>query len=154
MKPALALLAILTAGLPLAFADPPDTPANPSAAQQNASAKDGTSQNGAAQTAPSPPAAAAARTPPAPAATPAPGIPGERMAEQQLRLQGYRLTMVRGQEMYCRREAPLGSRLESTMHCVTVAEAEIMAKEGKETTERLQRNTPGCLTPAMGGCGK
>jgi len=76
------------------------------------------------------------------------------MIEQQLRVQGYRLSMVRGQEMYCKREAPLGSRLESVMRCVTLADAEVMAKEGKDTTERLQRFQPGCLTLAQGSCGQ
>jgi hypothetical protein len=75
------------------------------------------------------------------------------MLEQQLRLQGYRLSMVRGEEKYCRREAPLGSRLESVMHCMTLAEAEVMVHEGKETTERIQRNQTACLKPAQGGCG-
>jgi hypothetical protein len=37
---------------------------------------------------------------------------------------------------------------------VTVAEAELMAKEGRETAERMQRGTPGCLQPSQGGCGK
>jgi len=87
------------------------------------------------------------------AAKPAAGTSDDSAIEKQLRLQGYRQSMVRGQEMYCRRESPLGSRLESIMHCVTPAEAEVMAKEGKETTERIQRNQPGCLQPAQGGCG-
>jgi len=69
------------------------------------------------------------------------------MIERQLRLQGYRPSMVRGQVKYCRREAPLGSHLESAMHCVALAEAELMMREGRETTERLQQSQ-GCLTPS------
>ena len=76
------------------------------------------------------------------------------MAEQLLRLQGYRLSMVHGEEKYCRREIPLGSHLPTVMHCVTVAEAEEMAREGRDTTEHIQRNMSGCLNKAMGGCGK
>jgi hypothetical protein len=74
--------------------------------------------------------------------------------EQQLRLQGYKLSMLRGEEKFCRREIPIGSHLATVFHCVTVEEAEGMAKEGRETTERIQRNSVACLTPAQGGCGK
>jgi hypothetical protein len=124
MRPAVVTVAMLTiGGQSIALADPPVTPT---------------------QT----PAAAPAKPAPSTAST-----SDERMLEQQLRLQGYRLSMVRGEEKYCRREAPLGSRLESVMHCVTLAEAEVMVREGKETTERIQRNQTGCLQPAMGGCG-
>ena len=75
------------------------------------------------------------------------------MQEQLLRNQGYRLTMVHGQPKYCRREKPIGSNLASVMRCVTVEEAEMIAKEGRETTERIQRTQTACLTPAAGGCG-
>jgi hypothetical protein len=37
---------------------------------------------------------------------------------------------------------------------VTIAEAELMANEGRESTERVQRTTPGCLPGPQGGCGK
>jgi len=156
MRPAVALLAVLTGGLSIAFADPPETPATPkpeSTAAQSANAQ-ATGQNSVAPAAPEPATAAAVQTPAAASVRPAPSASDERMAQQQLRMQGYRPSMVNGEELYCRREAPLGSRLESVRHCVTLAEAELMAKEGKETTERLQRNTPGCLNPAQGGCGK
>jgi hypothetical protein len=155
MRPALALLAVLTGGLSIAFADPPETPATPkpeSTAAQSAHAQEPTGQNSATPAAPEPATGAAVQTPAA--VPPAPSASDERMAQQQLRLQGYRPSMVNGEQLYCRREAPLGSRLESVRHCVTLAEAELMAKEGKETTERLQRNPPGCLNPAQGGCGR
>jgi hypothetical protein len=51
--------------------------------------------------------------------------------------------MRNGEEVYCRREAPLGSRLPTALHCVTVAEAELMAQQGRETTEHLQHDTAG-----------
>jgi hypothetical protein len=163
MTSAVVTLAMISiGGSSLALADPPVTPAAPetqSNAAQSSNTDDSTGQSSAAHAAAAPATAAAPQTPAAAAAKPAastsaPSPPDERMMEQQLRLQGYRLSMVRGQERYCRREAPLGSRLESVMHCVTLAEAEIMAHEGKETTERIQRNQPGCLMPAQGGCGK
>jgi hypothetical protein len=128
MKTAAVMLAMLTTGGPaLAFADPPAPPS-------------------ASATRPQSPAVAPAK----PAAT----APSEGMTERALKLQGYRLSMVNGQEKYCRREAPLGSRLTTLMHCVTLAEAELMAKEGRETTEHIQNNEYGCLTKNMGGCGK
>ena len=163
MTSAVVTLAIIAiGGSSPALADPPATPAAAepqTTAAQSTNAQDITGENGAAPAAVAPATVAAAQTPAAAAAKPAPSTsassaPDERMLEQQLRLQGYRLSMVRGQEMYCRREAPGGSRIQSVMQCMTLAEAEVMMREGKETTERIQRNQPGCLTPAMGGCGK
>jgi hypothetical protein len=158
MRPAVATLAILTAtGLSLAFADPQATPVAPesrSTTAQSSTAEDSTGQNSAAHTVP---ATTAATAPETPAATPAKSTPsasGERLQEQLLRSQGYKLSMVNGEEKYCRREIPLGSHLPTVLHCVTVAEAEAMAREGRETTERIQRSTAGCLNPAQGGCGK
>jgi hypothetical protein len=107
--------------------------------------KDSTGQDGAAQTELATAAAAAAKTPAVAAAKPTPSASGERIQEQLLRSQGYKLSMVNGQEKYCRREIPLGSRLATIMRCVTVAEAQAMAREGREFTERIQRNTQACV---------
>jgi hypothetical protein len=138
MRPALVTVAMLIiGGQSIALADPPVTPAAPESAAGPASG-------------PTPAPAPAAPAKPAPSTS---STSDERMLEQQLRLQGYRLSMVRGEAKYCRREAPLGSRLESVMHCVTLDEAEVMVREGKETTERIQRNQTACLKPAQGGCG-
>jgi hypothetical protein len=137
MKPAVLMLAVLAGAPSLAFADPPNPPPAPESATPAASV----------------PPALSPQTPVVTAPKPAVSESKERMAEQQLRLQGYKLTMVRGEEKYCRREAPLGSHLATVMHCVTVEEAEMMAREGREVTEREQRNTTGCLQPSMGGCG-
>ena len=142
MRLAVAMLAILTTGLlPLAFADPP--PAPPAAQAQPAEAPPVAAQ---------PPEAPPTQNVAAPAKT-APSAPDEQAQGQLLRNQGYSLTMVRGEPKYCRREIPLGSHLATVMRCVTVQEAELMAKEGRETTERIQRNTSGCLSGAAGGCG-
>jgi len=148
MRPAVAMLAILaTTGLSLAFADPPATPVAPesrSTTAQNTTAEDSTATA----------AATAAETPAVAPAKSTPSASDERLQEQLLRSQGYKLSMVNGAQKYCRREIPLGSHLPTVFHCVTVAEAQAMAREGRETAERLQRNTPGCLNPALGGCGK
>ena len=147
MKPAVVMLAVLAGAPSLAFADPPNPPPAPESATPAASVPPALSPQ--TPVAENPVTPGPVVTPPKPAASES----KERMAEQQLRLQGYKLTMVRGEEKYCRREAPLGSHLATVMHCVTVEEAEMMAREGREVTEREQRNTPGCLQPSMGGCG-
>jgi hypothetical protein len=71
----------------------------------------------------------------------------ERMQEKLLREQGYKQYMLNGEKLFCRREIPLGSHLATRLGCLTVAEAQLIAKEGQQFTERLQRNTPGCLAP-------
>jgi hypothetical protein len=147
MKPAVVMLAVLAGAPSLAFADPPNSPPAPESPTPAASVPPALSPQ--TPVAENPVTPGPVVTPPKPAASES----KERLAEQQLRLQGYKLTMVRGEEKYCRREAPLGSHLATVMHCVTVEEAEMMAREGREVTEREQRNTPGCLQPSMGGCG-
>ena len=147
MKPAVVMLAVLAGAPSLAFADPPNPPPAPESPTPAASVPPALSPQ--TPVAENPVTPGPVVTPPKPAASES----KERLAEQQLRLQGYKLTMVRGEEKYCRREAPLGSHLATVMHCVTVEEAEMMAREGREVTEREQRNTPGCLQPSMVGCG-
>ena len=158
MRTAVAVLAIVTiGGASVAFADPPDTPVapeSPDTAAQKGPAEDSTGQNRASHTVPATAATTATETPAAAPAKPAPSASDEGMQEQLLRFQGYKLSMVRGQEKWCRRETPLGSHLASVMRCLTVEEAQEMAREGRQTTERIQRTTPGCLGVATGGCGK
>jgi len=129
VRPAVAMLAILTAGaLSLALADPPAA-------------------------VPATPAVTSAKTPAVAPVQPTPSASGEQVQEQLLRNQGYRRYMVQGEEKFCKREIPVGSHLATVMHCVTIAEAEAMAREGRETAERIQRNASGCLAHALGGCG-
>jgi hypothetical protein len=156
MRPAIAILVMLTTGgLSSALADPPATPAPESrgTTAQNSTSEDSASQNSVSQTAPATAAATAAGTSATASTNPAPHAPEEPAEEKLLRLQGYRPTMVSGEMLYCRREIPLGSHLPSTLKCVTVAEAKLMAEEGRRTTERIQRNTVACLNPQTGGCG-
>lgn len=157
MRPAVAMLAILTTGgLSLAFADPPATPVAPdsrSTPTPNSTAEDSTGQKSAAPIVPATAAAPAATTPAVAPAKSTPSASDEQLQKRLLQSQGYKLSMVNGQEKYCRRETPLGSHLATALHCVTVAEAEAMAREGREVTEHLQRNMSGCLTPGAGGCG-
>ena len=67
--------------------------------------------------------------------------------QKLLSAQGYKPTMIDGEKKYCRREAPTGSHLTTTLKCVTVAEAKLMAKEGRDTTERIQHRSPDCFAP-------
>jgi hypothetical protein len=158
MRPAVAMLAILTIGaLSLAFADPPANPVAPesrSTPTPNSTAEDSTGQRSAAPTVPATAAAPAATAPAVAPGQSTPSASDEQLQKRLLQSQGYKLSMVNGQEKYCRREAPVGSHLASALHCVTVAEAEAMAREGREVTEHLQHNMAGCLTPSAGGCGK
>jgi hypothetical protein len=155
MRPAVAMLAILTTGgLSLAFADPPATPVAPesrSTTAQSSTAEGSKDQNSAAHTVPATAAPTAAETPAAAPATPTATASAEPMAERLLRSQGYKPSMNHGEKLYCRREIPLGSHLPTVLHCVTVAQAEAMAREGREVTEHIQRNTAGCLTTGTGG---
>jgi hypothetical protein len=131
----------------------PASPASPDASTQTSAAEDGTNRNSPANPTSAPATAAAAN----PAATPVkpPPSSAEKAQEHLLRSQGYKLAMVDGKEMFCRREAPLGSRLMSRVHCVTVQEAELMSKEGRETAEHIQRSMTGCIVPVRGpaNCG-
>jgi hypothetical protein len=157
MKPAVVVFALLAAGgLSIAFGDPPATPVAPesaSTAAPKSPAEDSAAQQTPANTAPATPSTAAVPTAATAAAKPGPSAPDERMQEALLRYQGYKLSMVRGEEKWCRREAPVGSHLTSVMRCITVQEAEEMAREGRWTTEHVQRNQSGCLAGAAGGCG-
>jgi len=154
MRPAVAMLAVLATGaLSLALADPPADPVAPesrSTTAQNSAAEDSTDQNSAAHAVPATAAATVAETPAVAPAKPTPSASDERMQEQLLRYQGYKLSMVHGEKKYCRREIPLGSHLPTVLHCVTVTEAEEMTREARDTAERIQRNMPGCLSGSHG----
>lgn len=144
MRRTVAMLAILTTGgLAVAFADPPATPAAPESQSTTAqsSPEEGTSQHNAPQAAP---ATAAATT----AASPAVASESDKhLQEEWLRNQGYKPYMRNDEKVFCKREIPLGSHIPTTLHCLTLAEAELVAKEAKDTAEHLQRNMTGCLAP-------
>jgi hypothetical protein len=144
MSRTVVMLAILAAnGPPVAFADPPAAGA-PAETQQS---------NGASQAAAATPAATAATAPQVATTTPARSASDEPQGEKQLRDQGYKPAMRNGERVFCKREIPMGSHLPTALHCLTVQEAALIAQEGRETTERIQRTTPGCPGGAAGGCG-
>jgi hypothetical protein len=150
MRCAVAMLAILTTGgLSVAFANPPATPAAPEESAgtpaQSSTPQDRGSQNNAPQSAP---ATAGATTPEKSAVAPASDEP---LQEKWLRNQGYKPYMRNSEKVFCKRETPIGSHLATTLHCLTVAEAELIEKEGKDTVARLQRNMTSCFAPGAHG---
>jgi hypothetical protein len=155
MRLTVTVLACLTAGgISQAFADPPVTPATPPPAAVPAPA----AAPAAATTAPPATAPAAAATAAPAAATAArPAAPsavdGEAQKEKQLRAQGYTPRMRDGQKYFCKREAPIGSRLESIMKCLTPEEADRVAIDARANVEHMQRSM-GCMGTAKGSnCG-
>ena len=112
-----------------------------SRADHVAAAEDRIGQNSAAQALRAPAAATAIATPATVSANPTSNGSDEPRAEKVLRNQGYKPTMVHGEMKFCRREMPLGSFLPTVRRCVTVAEAELMARESREIVERFQRST-------------
>lgn len=155
MSRTVVMLTMLTAGIAaLAFADPPapEVPAQTRSSADQKSRDDTTQPNSSAPAAATTPAATTADR--AQVAKPAASSSDDSKREALLLDQGYKPAMRNGEKVFCKREIPMGSRLPTALHCLTVAEAELIAQEGRETTERIQRNTVGCLGAASGGCGK
>lgn len=155
MSRSVVMLTILSAGIgSLACADPPvpEVPAQTRSSAAQRSRDDTTQPNSSTSAGATTPAATT--TDSAQVAKPAASSSGDSKREALLRDQGYKPAMRNGEKVFCKREIPMGSHLPTALHCLTVAEAELIAKEGRETTERIQRNTVGCLSPASGGCGK
>ena len=100
-----------------------------------------------------PPAASPAPSTASTGATqsPAPVIPADAAAaavpvkldlaadEKALRSQGYKPEMVRGQRLFCRNEAKLGSHFEQKV-CGTVEQLKAQAQAARELTENSQRH--------------
>ena len=120
MRIAAGLLASLAAGaVTIALADPP-TEAAPAAAP-------------AQQAAP-----AAAATAAAPAAAPAPAAPATPAAKpeidkdtQHFVAEGYKPEMHGGEQVYCRKETALGSRLAPVKNCGTVEQLKLNEKRSQ-----------------------
>jgi hypothetical protein len=155
MSRTVVILTILTAGIgSLACADPPipEVPAQTSSNADQKSSNDTTQPNSSTPAAATTPAATTADS--AQAAKPAASASDDSKREATLLDQGYKPAMRNGEKVFCKREIPMGSRLPTALHCLTVAEAELIAQEGRETTERIQRSMVGCMDKASGGCGK
>ena len=142
MRTAVVLLTCLAAGaLTSAFADP----------QTEAQAAPAAS---AAPSAPAPAAAPATSAPDAAAAAQAAAAKAEIDKETQHFLAlGYKPEMRHGQELYCRRETALGSRLTPVKTCGTIAELRAMEQRTRNDLEQAQqRQTSSPGGPgAMGG---
>jgi hypothetical protein len=155
MSRTVVMLTILTAGIgSLACANPPtpEVPARTSSSADQKSRDDTTQPNSSTSAAATTPAATTADS--VPLVKPMASSSDQSQREALLLDQGYKPAMRNGEKVFCKREIPMGSRLPTALHCLTVAEAELIAKEGRETTERIQRSMVGCMDKASGGCGK
>jgi hypothetical protein len=136
---ALAVLGIGSLALAVAAEPAPATQPERTAAPAAVVTDSAPSATSAAKELPaSSPAAATATnsTPAAKAAAPELSPPENRLINL-----GYKPQMRNGEKVYCRREAPMGSRISSGQHCGTVAELEATTQVSREGLERSQRNT-------------
>jgi hypothetical protein len=133
------LACVAVGGLSAALADPsapnsPATPTTPAAAATSAvpaAAAPAAATPAAADTTGGTPAHSANAT-----ATPAPAIDPR---EKHLLSQGYKPQMVKGERVFCKREAVMGSRTETVSHCGTVDQLASETRLSREATENSQR---------------
>jgi hypothetical protein len=132
-------LALLGVGrlAPAAAADP--APATP---PERAAATAGVVTDSASHTtsAPTPPPASSPAASPSAPPKVAPEVSAD---ERRLISLGYKPQMRNGEKVYCRREAALGSRINTTQHCGTVAQLATATQEEKDSVEKIQRNPKG-----------
>ena len=99
-----------------------------------------------------PVAAAKPATPaPASATNPAATVPGGVSAElyAKAREQGYRSKVVKGRTLFCRNEAPIGSRLTKEA-CVSADELAESVRQAELVRDQMRRGNT-CGTAACGG---
>lgn len=128
------LACVAVGGLSVALADPsapnsPATPTTPAAAAT--SAVPAAAAPAAADTTGGTPAHSANAT-----ATPAAAIDPR---EKHLLSQGYKPQMVKGEKVFCKREAVMGSRTETVSRCGTVDQLVSETRLSREATENSQR---------------
>jgi hypothetical protein len=139
MRFAVGLLACFGAGaLTSALADPQIDPQSAPAATVTPAAS--------APAIPAPPAAEAASAASAEApATPAAAKPELDKDTQHFLAEGFRPEMRRGEQVYCRKETVLGSRLAPVKYCGTIEQlriAEQRIKSGVQDAQRQQQTPP------------
>jgi hypothetical protein len=140
----LALMALGAGGLALA-ADPAPTQQSERAAMPATVVTDSASPAPSAKT--TAPALPSASSPASsqPAATKTTAAAALSADEQRLIAKGYKPQMRNGEKIYCRREAPLGSRISDVQHCGTVSQLATATQDGKDYVEKTQRTQ---LNPA------
>jgi hypothetical protein len=134
---ALAVLGVGRLALAVAADPAPATPPERAAAPATAVTDSVSSAKSATTGVPAPAPSPATSAPAAPKGA----APELSAAENRLINLGYKPQMRNGEKIYCRREAPMGSRISSGQHCGTVAELATTTQEGREGLERTQRNT-------------
>jgi hypothetical protein len=134
---ALAVLGVGRLALAVAADPAPATPPERAAAPATAVTDSASSAKSATTGVPAPAPSPATSAPAAPKGA----APELSAAENRLINLGYKPQMRNGEKIYCRREAPMGSRISSGQHCGTVAELATTTQEGREGLEKTQRNT-------------
>jgi hypothetical protein len=74
----------------------------------------------------------------APAAPAAAALDAE---EKQMISMGYKPQMHHGEKVYCKREPVMGSRVETTESCKTLAELKAQTQQSRQFTENSQRTS-------------
>lgn len=87
-----------------------------------------------------PTATATAAAPASTASTPALAAkPAEDLDVRHLLAEGYKPEMHRGEEVYCRKDAALGSRLSTVRTCGTIKELKLQEQEARRAVQDTQR---------------
>jgi hypothetical protein len=137
MRIAVGLLACLSAGaLTSALADPPAESTPPATAAQATPAA-----------APAAPTSTASAPAPDAAATQAAAAKAELDRDtRHFLVEGYKPEMRNGEQVYCRRETALGSRLAPVKNCGTIEQLKLIEERsitGVRDTQRQQTGTSG-----------
>jgi len=132
MRIAVGLLACLAASaVTTALADPASEAASPAPAAPAAQAAAATAS------APAPSATAAA------AAAPAAAKPELDKDTQHFLAEGFKPEMHHGEQVYCRKNAALGSRVNQVKTCGTIEQLKVNEREAKSNVSDMQRSQVG-----------
>jgi hypothetical protein len=126
-----------TAAAPVAVA--PAAAASPAAGQTAAAPQTGASVKAAAQT--------ASQTGTTQKAS------GQANAMAVVEIQGYRRTVIDGQERFCKTETETGSRVKRQEQCYTQAQLDQKEQGADDYIHQLQKNSGTALHPNAGGYG-
>jgi hypothetical protein len=137
MRFAIGVLAC-AAAVNVALADPPSPPASPPAAA-SASTPAATSS----------PATSTSTAAPAQSAAPAESTAATKAAVdkdkdvEHFTQEGFKPEMRHGQELYCRKDTVIGSRLASQKTCGTIDELKLMEMQSRSNMEQAQQRQSG-----------
>jgi hypothetical protein len=134
MRIAAGLLASLAAGaVTIALADPP-TEAAAAPAQQAAPAAPATAAT---------PAATSSSSVTITSTAPAPAKPEIDKDTQHFLAEGYKPEMRHGEQVYCKKDAALGSRVNQVKTCGTLEQLKLQERAARENVSNMQRSQTG-----------